>query len=70
MILTDRAGVGPLIALANVIDPDMAAMVADVFTPAYMVELGQRYPSVARTGAMSESVVDLEIARCRAELAS
>jgi hypothetical protein len=40
----------------------------EVFTELYMQELCQEYPTVKRTGVVSEDVIDQEIARLTKEL--
>jgi hypothetical protein len=52
-------------ALANAMDPDYQALVAEILTPEYLAELECRYPVVRRVGVVTEAVVDAEIARLR-----
>lgn len=55
-------------SLTNILNPEYQVLAREVFTELYMQELCQEYPTVKRTGVVSEDVIDQEIARLTKEL--
>jgi|ERR1035441_9220121 hypothetical protein len=56
-----------LARLANLLDPEVGFVRSEVFTPAFVAELGERYPEVGRTRIVTQAVIQAELRRLREE---